>query len=312
MSVTTSPQPTAEAMAVAGQAGLLTSRRTVVLALSGVTALTEAAGIAGIVPHIPIGGINISMSIIPALVLGLACGSRLLGRSSIRRAALGFWITCGILLPALAVAYLQQDRFELYPALILAALNEELVYRLAIPAVIAAALRLGDVRPNAARIAGLAGAGLWFVLLPGHVEQMHDAAGIVPYVSFAALAAFIVYRSGSILPLAIGHAISNLLTVLMWREAVPADARSLALATVLGLLVLAYGRPSRITVGDDGGLVDIHTGLPVAAIDLRDGQPALLELTDGRVLPVHNKLMVHPPKVPVAEVDRRSTDREGS
>ena len=52
MSTTASPVPTAEAAAVAGQPGLHTSRRTVVLALSGVTALTEVAGIAGVLPHI--------------------------------------------------------------------------------------------------------------------------------------------------------------------------------------------------------------------------------------------------------------------
>jgi hypothetical protein len=104
--------------------------------------------------------------------------------------------------------------------------------------------------------------------------------------------------------MAIGHAISNLLTVLMWREAVPADVRSIALATMLGLLVLAYGRPSRITVGDDGGLIDIQTGLDVSAIDLRDGQTPLVELADGRLIPVHAK-MVQPPGFPA----RRSPER---
>ena len=77
-----------------------------------------------------------------------------------------------------------------------------------------------------------------------------------------------------------------------------ADARGIGLACVLGLLVLAYGRPRRITVGDDGGLVDTRTGLAVAAIDLRDGQPATVELADGRVLPVHADI-ARPANVPV-------------
>jgi hypothetical protein len=279
------------------KATVLTSRRSLVLALSGLTALVEIADIIGALPSIPIGGLQLSASLLPALALALACGSRLLGRSTIRKAAAGFWLSVGVLLPALAFAYAREGRIELFPALVLAALNEELVYRLAIPAVIAAALRLGNVRPNPARIAGLAFAGLWFCLLPGHLEQVDSPAGMLPYLAFATLSAFIVYRSGSILPMAIGHAISNLLTVLMWREAVPADARSVGLACLLALLVLAYGRPSRITVGDDGGLVDIHTGLDVAAIDLRDGRSALVELSDGRVIPVH-KNMVRPPAVP--------------
>lgn len=301
MATVTAPA-TAPSAATVEIGGRLVTRRNLVLALSGVTAFTEVLDIAGIIPTIPIGGLDLSASLVPALVLGVACGSRLLGRSTIRRAAAGFWIAVGVLMPVLAILYIREGRFELYPALVLAALDEELVYRLAIPAVIAAALRLGNVRPAPARIAGLVAAGLWFCLLPGHLEQVTNPAGIVPYVAFAALAALIVYRSGSILPMAIGHAISNLLTVLMWQSAVPADARSAGLACVLALLVLAYGRPSRITVGDDGNLVDIQTGLAVSAIDLRDGQPPVVELSDGRILPVHAN-MVRPAHLPVADLE---------
>jgi hypothetical protein len=279
----------------------LSTRRTLVLALAGITTLTEIASLAGLIPGIPMGGLELSSSLIPALALGLACGSRLLGRSTVRRAAVVFWVLAAVMIPVLAVLYWQTGRLELVPTLILAALDEELVYRLAIPAVIAAALRLGNVRPNAARIAGLTGAAIWFCLLPGHLEQMQGLTGFVPYAAFAGLSAFIVYRSGSILPMAIGHAISNLLTILVFRDAMPADARSLGLATVLCLLVLAWGRPARLTVGDHGGLVDTQTGLAVAAIDLRDGQPALVELADGRYLPVHSD-MVLPGGIPVHEV----------
>jgi membrane protease YdiL (CAAX protease family) len=268
------------------------NRRKVVLALSGVTALTEVADIAGLVPPIELAGLSLSMSTLPAMALACACGSRLLGRSSIRRAAIGFWVLSAVLLSAMAVAYLRRGDLDLYVALIIAALDEELVYRLAIPAVIAASLRLGKVRPNPARIAGLAGAGLMFVLLPGHLEQMDSLAGALPYVAFATLSALIVYRSGSILPMAIGHAIANLLTVLMWQDAVPSDTRSMLVASMLGLLVLAYGRPARITYADDGGLLDTRTGQAVVAIDLRDGQQPLLELEDGRFLPVHKAMVL--------------------
>ncbi len=287
-------------------AGRLTTRRNLVLALSGITALTEVLDIAGIIPTLPIGGLDLSASLIPGLVLGVACGTRLLGRSTVRRAALGFWLVAAVLLPVLAVLYWREGRFGLFPALIFAALNEELTYRLAIPAVIAAVLRLGKVRPAPARIAGLTAAGIWFCLLPGHLEQVSSPSGIAPYAAFATLSAVIVYRSGSILPMAIGHAISNLLTVLMWREAVPADARSVGLACVLALLVLAYGRHSRITVGDDGNLVDIQTGLSVSAIDLRDGQPAVVELSDGRILPVHAH-MVRPASLPDIDLPERAS-----
>ncbi|MCB1038014.1 MAG: CPBP family intramembrane metalloprotease [Acidimicrobiales bacterium] len=294
------------ASAAGRNASVLTTRRSLVLALSGLTALVELADVMGALPGIEIGGLTLSTSLIPSLALALACGSRLLGRSTLRHAAVGFWVTVGVLLPVLSLLYLREGRLELVPSLILAALNEELVYRLAVPAVIAAALRLGKVRPGPARIAGLTGAALWWCLLPGHVEQMTSPAGLLPYAAFAGLSAFIVYRSGSILPMAIGHAISNLLTVLMWKSAVPADLRSIGLACCLGLLVLAYGRSSRITFNDDGGLIDVHTGLDVTAIDLRDGQAPLVELADGRLIPVHAK-MVCPPGLPARKSPERAS-----
>lgn len=276
----------------------LSNRRTLVLGLSGITMLVEILSLAHLLPQLWIGGLGLSFSLLPATALALACGSRLLGRSGVRRAAVWFWAIAGSLFAVLTALCIREGRAELVPALSAAAFDEELVYRLAIPAVIAAALRLGNVRPNAARIAGLLGAGIWFCVLPGHLDQVTSPAGFVPYLSFAALSAFVVYRSGSILPVAVAHAISNILTFLMFGAAVTADARGLGLASVLCLLVLAYGRPRRITVGDDGGLVDIQTGLAVAAIDLRDGQPALVELADGRYLPVHAD-MVLPHAVPV-------------
>lgn len=282
----------------------LHSRRTLVLGLAGITMLVEILDIAGLMPAMPVGELNLSFSLLPSMALALACGSRLLGRSGIRRAAVGFWAIAGVLLVGLTILWFREDRPGMVPALVFAALNEELVYRLAIPAVIAAALRLGNVRPNAARIAGLAAAGFWFCLLPGHLDQITTPAGFLPYASFAALSAFIVYRSGSILPMAAGHAISNLFAFLVFGAAVTADARSFAMASVLCLLVLAYGRPRRLTVGDDGGLVDIQTGLAVHHIDLRDGQPALVELADGRILPVHDDMVL-----PHGFPSRRSPER---
>jgi hypothetical protein len=94
----------------------------------------------------------------------------------------------------------------------------------------------------------------------------------------------LVYRSGSVLPMAAGHAVTNLLTVLVWNQKVATDARGMSLACVLGLLVLAYGRPRRLTLDDDGGMLDTVTGLGVAAIDLRDGHPPAVILTDGTAL----------------------------
>lgn len=266
------------------------SRRRLVLLMAAFTTLVEIAAVADLVPSIPVGSLDLNLSLIPALGLAVVCGERLLGRSTGRRAAGAYWALVAVLLPVLAVVFIRTDRFGLWVSLLSASAAEELIYRLAVPAVVAALLRAGKVRADWARIGGLALAGLWFVLLPGHREQMDSVASALPFAAFALLSALLVYRSGSILPMAAGHAVVNMFTVLMWSEAVAADERGMALTCVLGLLVVAYGKPRRLTVGDDGGLIDTRTGLEVVVIDVRDGQAASVTLSDGRTLDVEGRL----------------------
>lgn len=85
------------------------------------------------------------------------------------------------------------------------------------------------------------------------------------------------------------------------------SARSAGLASVLVLLVVAYGRPSRLTLGDDGDLVDTRTGLAVSAIDLRDGRPATVELADGTVLQAPRRIL-DPRSADVRDPDHRGPD----
>lgn len=224
----------------ASQVGAPGSRRRLVLVMAAFTTLIEILSLAELVPTVPIGPLDLPLSIIPALGLAVACGDRLLGRSTFRAAAVTYWVAIAVALPVLAVRFTQTGRFGLWVSLLTASASEELIYRLAIPAVVAVALRAGKVRPDRARIASLAVAGLWFVLLPGHREQMDSVAAAIPFVAFAVLAALLVYRSGSVLPMALGHAVVNMLTVLMWNETVAADDRGMALACLLGLLVIAY------------------------------------------------------------------------
>ncbi|MCU1350906.1 MAG: hypothetical protein JWM05_115 [Acidimicrobiales bacterium] len=260
------------------------TRRALVLALAAITAAVEVASLLDITPLIRVGGLPLSTSIVPAAVLAVACGGRLFGRSRARRAAVSYWLAAALTLLALTIAYLRIHRGMAVPALVIAAFDEEIVYRLAIPAVLAAMFRAVRVPYRGARIAALVMAGLWFVALPGHRDQVTSPAALVPFIAFAGLSALLVYRSGSILPMAIGHAIANCLTILMWHDAVPPDARSAILASVLVLLVVAYGRPRHIAHGDDGGLMDVRTGLMVDTIDLRGGHGATATLSDGQVI----------------------------
>jgi hypothetical protein len=260
-----------------GQPG---SRRRIVLVAAAVTTITEVFVLAGLSPRIQMGGVALSLSIIPALALAVACGDRLFGRSSLRRVATWFWILATGVLAALLAVYLYQDEFALFCALALAAMGEELVYRLAAPAVFSILLMYGGVGKARARLAGLALSGAWFVLLPGHQAQMDTGAGPLPFIAFAVLAAALVHRSGSVLPMAMAHAIVNLVTFLVWDDALPADARAVTLGAVLTLLALAYGIPRRITLDPERGLVDIATGLPVD-----EEEAARLEAADDTTTP---------------------------
>lgn len=274
-------RPLRPAHAVVPDFGRPGSRRRLVLAMAMFTTLVETLSVGGLLPSVEIGGLSLSLALIPALALGVACGDRLLGRSSFRRIAAGYWIVSGLALLVLAGFYIHLGRVPLYGALIAAALGEELVYRLAVPAVVAVALQYGGVRPDRARIAGLTMAGLWFVLLPGHQSQMLTPSGAIPFIAFAALSAVLVHHSGSVLPMALAHAVTNLVTILVWEDALPTDARGMGLAALLGLLVLAYGRPRRLTLDHDRGMIDTITGLAVAEFDVRPGQPPSAVLSDG-------------------------------
>ncbi len=261
------------------------SRRRLVLAAAAVTVITEISGLVGITPAIGLGGLELSMALVPALALGAACGDRLFGRSSLRRVAASYWIGTMLLLTVLLAFYVVYETVQMFAALVLAALGEELVYRLAAPAVFAVILMFAGVEAKRARLAGLALAGTWFVLLPGHHSQMTSGAGPVPFVAFAILSAALVYRSGSVLPMAMAHAIVNLVTALVWSDVLPADARVVSATAVLGLLTLAYGMQRRVAEDGRGRMIDTVTGLAVVEVTEVDGD-SFARLADGTLIPM--------------------------
>ncbi|MCB0977745.1 MAG: hypothetical protein KDB02_09835 [Acidimicrobiales bacterium] len=260
-------------------------RRQIIL-LATFTVLIEVLGLFHLIPTVRVGLLDLPLSVIPAFALAAGCGSRLLGRSSNRSVAVGYWVLIAGVLPALFLVYLNKGRADLWLSYVVASFSEEFIYRLAIPMILAVAFRAVGVRQTWARPAGFAFAALWFVLLPGHREQMIHVSSAIPFIAYAALAAFIVYRSGSVLPMGAAHAVSNLLTVLFWAGATTSNQRTVALTVVLVVLVLAYSRPRRLTVTDDGELLDTGTGLDVVALDLRDGNPVSATLSDGTVIVV--------------------------
>lgn len=269
-----------------------TRRRRLIMAVALVTMVIDTIYMAGGSLGFWIGGLLVSAAVVPGLLLVGLCGTRLLGRSTERRTAIVYWLVAAAVIAILAVVYLTQGDLALWFALVVASTGEELVYRLAIPMVLGGVLRVVGMRDNWARPMGFAFASIWFVLLPGHIAQMDGLVGPVPFVAYATLAAIIAFRSGSVLALAAAHSVSNLLTFLLWSNHAQAQQRSLVLMVLLGLLYLAYGQRRRLTVGDHGELLDIQTGLQVAEIDLRDGQPATVTLTDGTSMVIERQGVV--------------------
>jgi hypothetical protein len=247
---------------------LTRSRRKFVLVAALVTALVEIAGLMEVVPRINLGRLVISPSVIPAaIVLGLL-GRRIAGRARDIDAAAMYWLTAGAGLILSMVLLDREAHLGDWFAIVIAAVDEEVVYRFAVPTIVAAILVVFHVSSRPSRVTGLVVAAIWFVLLPGHRAQWHTAADIAPFVAFAALSAIVVYRSGSILATAATHAVMNMFTIIAFGGDMSRPARSIATAVLLILLVSGYGfvRPrSAERPPEDSDTV----------IDLRDGSPLL-------------------------------------
>ena len=272
---------------------LTRSRQKVVLVTAFVTGLVEIAGLLGILPRIRVGRLLLSPSIVPALVVLAMLGRRAAGRARDIDAAAVYWVTAlaGI---CLSTILLDREGHLLDSlAIVLAALDEEIVYRFAVPTVVAGILLVFHVPSRPSRVVGLVVAGIWFVLLPGHRDQVHSAADVLPFIAFATLAAIVVYRSGSILATTATHAVMNMLTIIAFGGAMSQATRSVATAVLLLLLVSSYGfaRPRGTEAGPQEETV----------IDLRDGVTPTVQDAGGPPRPI-----VEPRPEPSDVVDTRS------
>ena len=188
----------------------------------------------------------------PALPLGilLACmvGLRRLGldRPNIRAwreflIVSGFVLVFGIWRYSM---YVHGGREAL--GLILAALGEELVYRLAILILVGAACAkfLGRNWRNAEDwgvvpgIVALLAAGLVFTLLPGHVAQMSDTLHALPFACLGVVLGYAVLRTGALFPATVVHAVLNLATIAAISGTISVAWRTGLAVTALAALVL--------------------------------------------------------------------------
>ncbi len=130
--------------------------------------------------------------------------------------------------------------------LVIAALNEELIYRLAVLIVVgavAAKVAGRNWRDSAdwgvgPGVAAIAASGVVFMLLPGHLAQVSDSLHALPFVALGAVLGYVVMRTGALLPAAIAHAVLNLATLAALSDEISHGLRmSLAAAALVALVV---------------------------------------------------------------------------
>jgi len=138
-------------------------------------------------------------------------------------------------------------------AFLVGALEEEIVFRLALPLASggAVAIILGRPGSNPAQwgrapvAVALVIAGVAFVVMPGHLSQMDNALAAIPFAATALLFTYIVLRTGALLPGVLAHATLNLATVCFLSEALPRTAWSLVVIAVLATYALGAEHAGR-------------------------------------------------------------------
>lgn len=280
------PGPTASTVHPTRVMAMSGTRQRAVLLAALLAVVVEVLGLLDGLPAVDVGRIVVSPSVAPATIIAVLLGHRALGRARTFDAALPFWVAIVVGASFAASMFVRGGYASDVPALILAAANEELVYRFAVPVVAAAVLVTFKVPHRPARVAGFALAAVWFVLLPGHRAQISDVAEVLPFLAFATLAALVVYRSGSIAAAAAAHLMLNMFTILALGGDIGRVARGIGLGCLLMLLVAAYGgtRPrSERTATPGAGPPDDEL-----VIDLRDpvsSGPARAPVVDLRDAP---------------------------
>jgi hypothetical protein len=189
----------------------------------------------------------------PALPLGLLLagmiGLRRLGLDRANRRAWREFLVVGVFLLVYAVVMYgaRTGRWDEGIGLVVAALGEELIYRLAvIIAVGALCARIlkrdwrntsewGVVPGVAAVVVG----SVVFTILPGHVAQMSDAFHALPFASLGLVLGYTVLRTGGLIPATIVHALLNLATITAMEGAAPSGSRDAFVAVALITLVIA-------------------------------------------------------------------------
>lgn len=250
-----------------------TKGRAVILALAIVTMVVEMGSkLVGVT--VEVGSFPLSVSAVPSLILLAALGARASGEPGDRERLVPFWIAMAA---GMALGWIlfsaTGDGIDVV-ALLVAATNEEVVFRFAVPLVVTSALMVIRFPSQPARVVGYVVGGAWWVLLPGHLAQVDGLDNLLTYVAFAVISALVVARSRALIPMSVAHCVLNIITVAALRGDIGPAGRGALSLCLLVLLVGTFAWPgdrvrpvSRTTPAEPEQ--DLITD---TVIDLRDGQ----------------------------------------
>lgn len=250
-----------------------TKGRAVILALAAVTMAVEMGSkLVGVT--VEVGSFPLSVSAVPSLILLAALGVRASGRPGDRERLVPFWIAMAA---GMALGWTlfsaTGDGIDVV-ALLVAAINEEVVFRFAVPLVITSALMVIRFPGRPARIVGYVVGGTWWVLLPGHQAQTDGLSSLLTYIAFAVISALVVARSRALIPMSVAHCVLNIITVAALRGDIGPVGRGALSLCLLVLLVGTFAWPGdRIRgVSRRSGPEPEQDLITDTVIDLRDDQ----------------------------------------
>lgn len=196
-----------------------------------------------------LGRVPVSPALPLGLLLAVMIGLNRLGFDGANRRAWREFLVVGggAMIYAFASYAMNVGGWDEAIGLVLAALGEELVYRLAVMVVVGAACArlLGRDWRNASEwglapgLTAIVVGSIVFSVLPGHIAQMSDALHALPFASLGVVLGYAVLRTGALVPAAIVHALLNLVTLTVLAGEMSVAARN-ALSTA-ALLALVTG-----------------------------------------------------------------------
>ena len=130
--------------------------------------------------------------------------------------------------------------------LVLAALDEEIVYRLAVLILVGAIVaklsgrnwRNAEDWGAGPGLAAIVASGFVFTVLPGHLAQISDTLHALPFACLGMVLGYAMLRTGALLPAVVVHALLNLATIATFEGDMDPAVRSVLSAALLLSLVL--------------------------------------------------------------------------